>query len=444
MDFPASLSRRHLLQGAGAGLASLVLPAQFSSADAACSALGPVPGRFLPVPDFARLKRLGFDNKIGDRPHRCGGVKLDYEQPVEVRGEDRYLIHNYGHSGAGMTLAFGCADIVKDWVQLLSADIRRAGKTPSVAIFGTGVIGLTVATEIMAIRPRIPGLRVTIYARDLELSKTTSMVAGGQFEPSQIWREYHSCGRQAVLHDIITRSANKIRRLQSLNQAAAHGIANRRNYTFDFRSPSGLRTGNEGFEWGVPDSIICKPLYGKLPFQTLRAVDGRRYDTWLINPTILLPKLVRDLKSRGVRFIKREVRSRAGFFEVNQNIIINCIGLGAKAALGDDLLKPVRGKLVIYKGNPQNLNYFFSGGCGGDPSYLFARQNDVVIGGTVEDNPTSDVSDTGWTALNTRMERIFNGEVDRCYIGRTPASSTRSRCQPGDPLDLICKLPDTS
>jgi D-amino-acid oxidase len=443
MDFPVALSRRQLLRGAGAGLASLALPAQSESAFAACQVLPPVPGRFLTTPDFTRLKRLGFDNKVGDRPHRCGGVKLDYEQPVEVRGEDRYLVHNYGHSGAGITLAWGCAHIVKEWVELLCADIRRAGKRPSVAIFGTGVIGLTVASEIVALRSRIPNLKVTIYARDLELSKTTSIVAGGQFEPSQIWREYHACGRQAELHDIITRSANKIRRLQSQNQAAAHGILNRRNYTFDFRSASGLRVGNEGFEWGVPDSVICRPTYGKLPFQSLNTVDGRRYDTWLINPTILLPKLVRDLRARGVTFVKREVRTRADFFQVNENIIINCIGLGAKAVFDDKLLKPVRGKLVIYKGNPQNLNYFFSGGCGGNPSYLFARQNDVVIGGTVEDNPT-DTTDAGWTAISARMERIFNGDVSRCGIRQTPASSTNSRCQPAEPLPTICSRPNTS
>ena len=50
-------------------------------------------------------------------------------------------------------------------------------------------------------------------------------------------------------------------------------------------------------------------------------------------------------------------------------------------------MTPTRGQLIILpNNNPAALNYFFSGGCGNDVAYMFARQNDIVIGGTWEDD----------------------------------------------------------
>jgi D-amino-acid oxidase len=47
---------------------------------------------------------------VGLRPARRGGVRVATD-PVGLPGGTR-LIHNYGHGGAGVTLAWGCADEV--------------------------------------------------------------------------------------------------------------------------------------------------------------------------------------------------------------------------------------------------------------------------------------------------------------------------------------------
>ncbi|MEE8142160.1 MAG: FAD-dependent oxidoreductase [Planctomycetota bacterium] len=74
----------------------------------------------------------------GIRPYRRGGFRLQAE-PV---GE-RWLLHNYGHGGAGVTLSWGCAQEVRD--QLLP----RQPPPARVAVLGGGVSGLTTAHVLL-------------------------------------------------------------------------------------------------------------------------------------------------------------------------------------------------------------------------------------------------------------------------------------------------------
>ena len=54
------------------------------------------------VPELRGTRMLG--QLVGLRPARHGGAR--------VETEDGWLVHNYGHGGAGMTLSWGCADDV--------------------------------------------------------------------------------------------------------------------------------------------------------------------------------------------------------------------------------------------------------------------------------------------------------------------------------------------
>ena len=46
--------------------------------------------------------------RVGLRPCRAGGVRV----AAEKLRDDRTVIHNYGHGGAGFTLSWGCAQTV--------------------------------------------------------------------------------------------------------------------------------------------------------------------------------------------------------------------------------------------------------------------------------------------------------------------------------------------
>jgi glycine/D-amino acid oxidase-like deaminating enzyme len=384
------LTRRQLVQGATASVGLLAMPATVTRSladDHHAAALRA--GEILPDPDFSLL-RASDAYLVGIRPHREGGVclKLD-DELIPSRHGSKFLIHNYGHGGAGITLSFGCASVVADHVGTLKREIRR----PSIAVIGCGVIGLTVAAEL---RRRWRNLRITIYAKDLDVRRTTSFVAAGQFEPSGICEEYESEEEKNTLADYLRRSRDRIIELHKSSRWHAYGIALRRDYTLDHW--------NRAYDECTPHDVVPQYRSGTLPFDKLNTI-GREYRTWLINPTILLPQLFVELKRSAVRFRKRQFASKDDFAALRENIIINCTGYGAKALMNDDDIVAKRGHLVVLRRTLPKQFYFFSGGCGNRRiMYVFCRHRDIVVGGTVETgNDTEGVMESD----RARFDRIL-------------------------------------
>ena len=161
---------------------------------------------------------------------------------------------------------------------------------------------------------------------------------------------------------------------------------------------------------------LPRPKRGPLPFSKL-AEEGLEYQTWLVNPRVLLPQLVRDLNRRNVYRRALRLENYNDFFGLlHERIVINCTGVAAGGLARDAFVRPVRGQIAIFENpNPERLNYFFSGGCGNDVTYLFCRQNDIIVGGTWEPGITSTVADEQLigTVIN-RASRIFAGDTMRC------------------------------
>jgi D-amino-acid oxidase len=360
-------------------------------------------GEILPDPDFSLL-RPSDAYLVGIRPHREGGVclKLD-EELIPSRHGSKFLIHNYGHGGAGITLSFGCASVVADHIATLKREIRR----PAVAVIGCGVIGLTVAAEL---RRRWRNFRITIYAKDLDIRRTTSFVAAGQFEPSGICSEYESEEEKKILADYLRRSRDRIIELHKSSRWHTYGIALRRDYTLD--------QWNRAYDECTPHDVVPQYRSGTLPFAKLNAV-GREYKTWLINPTILLPQLVAELKRSAVRFRKRQFASRDDFAALRENIIVNCTGYGAKALMNDEDVVAKRGHLVVLRRTQPKQFYFFSGGCGNRRiMYAFCRHRDIVVGGTVEDgNDTQGIIESDHARFGrilANAQAMFEGRPKDC------------------------------
>jgi hypothetical protein len=404
------ITRRGVLGGVIASAGLVCAPAIVTRRFAAVG--GPAPsalrsGEILPDPDFSLLMPAA-SRLVGVRPHRAGGVRLELEDGgIPSRHGSKFLIHNYGHGAAGITLSFGCASVAADHVRTLLADMRRSRTRASVAVIGSGVIGLTTAAEL---RRRWRNLPITIYAKDLDVRKTTSFVAGGQFKPSGICDEYDTEDGLKVLADYLRRSRDRIVELQNSSRAQRYGIAIRRDYTLDHDNPA--------YDDCTPLDVVPAYRTGTLPFASL-GITGREYRTWLINPTILLPRLVSDLRRNAVRFRSRRFESRDDLAELRENIVVNCTGYGARALMSDVSVRPQRGHLVVLRRTLPRQFYFFSGGCSnGRTMYVFCRHHDIVVGGTAQADD-SEVIDTGrdqpiFDRILRNARAVFDGRPADC------------------------------
>ncbi len=314
----------------------------------------------LPSPNFDYTPN---DSKFiaGIRPFRKETYRLEKEQINE-----KLIIHNYGHGGAGVTLSWGCALEVEDLLVGLDSYTDKM----NIAIMGCGIMGLTVASRLLHL-----GHNISIYTEQVP-PNTTSDVAGGQWNPSTVAFEEKDIER---FHRILRRSF----RMFESQIGDKYGISRRTNY---------VRNNKGSFEL-VPRDIIPEPkYYSKLPFEG-HDMEGYSYETLLIEPFIFLHRLLDEVvKNQSIgraNVVKKVFSNVQDVLGLPEDIIINCSGYGAKAIFNDEKMQPIKGQLALLKS--QNLPYLYSGN-----GYIFPRRDYMVLGGTFEedvDDPTPDDND---------------------------------------------------
>src|SRR6185436_12178894 len=98
---------------------------------------------------------------VGLRPHRDPGFVLKAD-----RLDDKLLVHNYGHGGAGMSIAWGTG--------LMAAEFATEHQSRQAAVIGCGSVGLTCARQLQR-----RGFDVTIYAAAVPPNVTSNMSLAG-------------------------------------------------------------------------------------------------------------------------------------------------------------------------------------------------------------------------------------------------------------------------
>jgi glycine/D-amino acid oxidase-like deaminating enzyme len=335
-----SLHRRTVL---GAGLAGVGLAGL-----GGCAAL-PAPST-APRTTDARIRlamlraspeRL-FDLTVCLRPFRAAGPRIESEQLGSA-----LVVHNYGHGGSGWSLSWGSAE--------LAVHQAMASSPERIAVVGCGALGLT-----SAITAQRAGAKVTIYARDL-LPQTRSARATGSYTP----------------HSRI-----------ALTSAVDPGFAERweqmaRTSFKAYRAYLGLPGNPVEFvdSYGVDDvapspapAVPAAPRPPGLPFvdyrDRIRDLVPRaealppeaspfagstvsRASSLMFNIADYGHTLFTDFLLAGGQIRRREFHTPAEYGELEEKVVINCPGYGARALWNDASITPVRGQIGVLVPQPE-------------------------------------------------------------------------------------------
>jgi glycine/D-amino acid oxidase-like deaminating enzyme len=342
---PRTLGRRSFLKATGAfATAALALQTTPIARAAQVRSLVPV------AVSLDRVTRT----TVGLRPYRAGGFV------VRAEGHDgKTIVHHFGHGGGGMSLSWGTA--------LLATELALSTEKRVAAVIGCGVIGLSTARMLQD-----HGFDVVIYAREIP-PDTTSNVSGAQWTPTSVFDDEKVDG--AFRTAFVRASRFAYLRYQTL-LGDDYGVRWIENY--DCYDDS-----NSQFPGGAATALISD-LYpqvqkygpGEHPFPTRYA---RRFLTMLIEPNRYLRALLRDYALRGGRVVVRAFGSAADLRSLDEPLVMNCTGLGARELTGDAQLEPIRGQLSVLAPQPAVDYITLHGG-----HYMFPRTDGIVLGGTFQ------------------------------------------------------------
>jgi len=288
---------------------------------------------------------------VGLRPFRPAGFVLRAD-----KFDDRVIVHDYGHGGAGITLSWGTAR--------LAADMALATRERQFAVVGAGVIGLSTAILLQR-----AGAQVTLYTRDLP-PDTTSNIAGGQWSPFSV---FDAAAVTPVFRTQFEQAARiAYRQFQHLLgwRYGVHWIENYFVGNEPVQLPEFIRTMPDIY----PDVEELPP--NAHPFGTRFAT---RVSTMLIQPHIYLPALLSDFHAMGGRFVIRNFSSLPDLLTLPERVLLNCTGLGARELFQDADLIPIKGQLHVLMPQPEVDYILLAGGL-----YMFPRSDGILLGGTFQ------------------------------------------------------------
>jgi D-amino-acid oxidase len=300
---------------------------------------------------------------VGLRPHRDAGFVLKPD-----RLDDKLLVHNYGHGGAGMSLAWGTG--------LMAAEFATEHQARQAAVIGCGSVGLTCSRQLQR-----RGFDVTIYAMAVPPNVTSNMSLAG-FTPTSGLVEND---RRTPAWDAQYLRASDIayRQLQLL--AGPHfGVSWLDNYALTDNLPSPPPANPERPNLQAPFNTGQEVLQpGEHPFATKYAI---RSPQIRIEPSIYLDNLMRDFVLFGGRIVVRKFDTPRDLAALREPIVVNCTGLGARDLFGDQELVPLKGQLTVMAPQPE-VTYHTNGGVPPVPGaslgiHMMARNDGIILGGT--------------------------------------------------------------
>lgn len=311
------IERRGFL--AGGALATLAACARLPG-----PVLAPAPPRLVPLRfDPARLMKT----TVCLRPFRAAGPRLEAE-----RFASKTVVHNYGHGGSGWSLSWGCAQE--------AADLARSGGANRFAVIGAGVIGMTTALKLLE-----TGAQVTVYAEAFT-PETRSARATGVWSPSSRigladavdagftarWQRW-AAASYAIHLEHVGLAGDPVEFIPQYNVASGRARGG------DPPARRWLHLGRT-LDVAMPGWDFVEGAANPFPGRTVRSGP-----TMVFNISEYAERLAQGVLLRGGRMVRRAFPDRAAVLALDEAVIVNCMGYGARTIWGDAALVPVRGQI---------------------------------------------------------------------------------------------------
>ncbi len=261
------------------------------------------------------------------RPWRARSLRIENEKVGS-----KEVIHCYGHGSAGWTLLFGT---VEKAVSLYDGDQK-------ICVVGSGCVGLTTAIELER-----RGYKVSkIVTKDLY--DTPSWWAGGQLLVPTL-REQMQSGDQERIDAFAKETYPVYNRVYTgehpyLSKACVEKMP---AYLFD-KCDLGMR---KYFQWG----LIPQGEAVTLDFGGVLHPHYVEYETLFLQVSQIMKELLGEVKRLGIPIVIKEVKD---FEELEEQVIFNCAGIGARELANDFQMIKLYGHLLMLNGN--KIDYLVS------------------------------------------------------------------------------------
>ena len=267
---------------------------------------------------------------------------------------------------------------------------------PEVTVIGSGVIGLSAALNLQS-----AGFDVRVLTRDMPQA-TASSAAGA------VWSGGSVSGRSRRWAD----------------DSLSHFLP----LTAQTKSGVGLRRMWQVFPHQVSDPWFKDrlPFFAKMPAVDLppNCRDGWIMDLPIVAPPRYLQNLQDQFLGAGGSLEVREVES-PGDLAGESRLLVNCTGAWAKYVTPDPEVFPIRGQTLLIDA-PQIRDGYM---CASDDTYLFPRDDGLLIGGIYQYHSWNPEIDEEQTAdIINRCSQIEPGVADaaivRSAVGIRPGRET--------------------
>ena len=255
--------------------------------------------------------------------------------------DGKLICHNYGQGGAGWTFLFGCVnESIRQFEQQLS--LAQSYKNKPICVIGAGCYGLLTATILAR-----AGYQVRIVAANVH--SIASYKAAGFFFPR--WRK---CSNEQEIATFLARGMESYKTYVDIIQG---------KHPFIMHGPKLLPAYygvdiDPGFAPYIAQGLVAQPEAVRITFGNHKIYDAHKYYSIFVNGGVIMEELQRNIAELDITITQHTIEN---FNELDESIIFNCAGLGAKQLANDQKIIPVQGHLIALHNQPiEQLQYMIN------------------------------------------------------------------------------------